>query len=139
VSPALIIPCLLFLLATLNLVFRFVIPLNERARETYINTIHLAVVGYWLLTDWQMWIVLLIVLLYPDIRKSLLSVTEPRQLVVDAVLMYVTGTKMTLDSMGLSKLYMRPSLLFGATALLVVSLVWWTIVDSKKRAKMDAT
>jgi hypothetical protein len=86
-----------------------------------------------------MWIVLLIVLLYPDIRKSLLSVTEPRQLVVDAVLMYVTGTKMTLDSMGLSKLYMRPSLLFGATALLVVSLVWWTIVDSKKRAKMDAT
>lgn len=62
--------------------------------------------------------------------------TQPRILVGDAVLMYVAGTKMALDSMGLSRLYMRPSVLFGATLLLVASLIGWAILD-KRLKKMD--
>lgn len=135
-SPALFIPFILFLLATLNLILSFVVSLNQSVRETYVNTIHLAVFLYWLFTDWEIWgIVLLVVLLYPDIRRSLLSMTQPRQLVIDAVLMYVSGTKMALDSMGLSKLYLRPSVLFGTTLLLVASMVWFTVLDSRKRTK----
>lgn len=63
--------------------------------------------------------------------------TQPRILVGDAVLMYVAGTKMALDSMGLSRLYMRPSVLFGATLLLVASLIGWAILDTKRLKKMD--
>lgn len=136
-SSALVIPSVLFLFATLNLVFRFVVPLSDKSRHRYINTIHLAVAVYWLVTDWSPWIMLLVVLLYPDLRKSLTSMTQPRILVGDAVLMYVAGTKMALDSMGLSRLYMRPSVLFGATLLLVASLIGWAILDTKRLKKMD--
>lgn len=124
-------------LATLNLIFRFLLRPSEKVRVFYLNTLHLLIAIYLLLNDIFLGIVACILLAcYPELRvsfrRSIRGATDERQLVADSILLYIAGTKWLLDAMGLSKLYMRPSLLLAVTLLLVVSLTWWTIIDSKK-------
>ena len=119
------------LLATLSLVFRFIVPLKEKALTAFATVCQLAFAAYFISNNAWFWAAFWLVLAYREFRKLPRS-TGANLLVVNAILLYGLGTMWLLDSMGLSKIYMNPFVLLAVVLLVVVSLVWWTIVDSKR-------
>jgi len=121
----------MLLLATLSLVFRFIVPLKEKALTAFANVCQLAFAAYFISNNEWFWAAFWLVIAYRDFRKLPRS-AGANLLVVNAILLYGLGTMWLLDSMGLSKIYMNPFVLLAVVLLVVVSLVWWTIVDSKR-------
>jgi len=130
----LILPAAALFLATLSLVFRFIVPLADKTRAMYATISQLAFVAYFAFNDEWFWTAVWVVLIYRDFRRSPRNI-DANLLVLNSILLYGLGTMWLLDSMGLSKIYKNPFVLLAAVLLVVVSLVWWTIADSKK---MDA-
>ena len=130
-SGSLIFSCATVLLATLSLVFRFILPLSDKARAVYATLSLLAFAIYFVFNHDWLWAAIWVVLIYRDFRHSLPS-RDPNLLIANAVLLYGLGAVWLLDSMGLSSLYMRPSVLLVAVLLVVVSLITWAFSDTKK-------
>jgi hypothetical protein len=130
----LIVPAATLLLATLGLVFRFIIHVTVKTRTTYATISQFAFVAYFAFNNEWFWTAVWVALIYRELRKSPRN-SDPNLLVLNAILLYGLGTMWLLDLMGLSRIYKNPFVLLSATLVFVVGLVWWTIADSKK---MDA-
>jgi hypothetical protein len=131
VKAPILLPIVTILFATLALVFRFLIPLSDRARAKYVLVFDLAVGAYFLIHFDLFWAAIWTYWFYQDLRKPP-QTTNPNQLVGIAVVLYGLATVWILDALGLSSLYMRPSVLLTAVLLVVVSLIAWAIIDSRK-------
>jgi len=118
------------LLATISLVFRFILPLSDKARAVYATLSLLAFTTYAVFNHDWLWAAIWVVLINRDFR--FVPSRDPNLLIVNAVLLYGLGAVWLLDSMGRSSLYMRPSVLLVAVLLVTVSLITWALIDTKK-------